>query len=184
MRLKYGRHFYFMEKEIWYPVFYNGLETNVEVTKCGRVKKVKVDWMKYKTAIGEIDFTKLKLVKDYQSLGIQIKGLKQKKVLVHQLIASAFLDYKWNYMKNVVDHIDSNTLNNNVDNLQVVSHRENCSREKTIKSGLPTGVYFWKKTNKYYSNIYINGKSIFLGYFETIEKASEVYQNKLITLNK
>ena len=35
----------------WKAVLFNGLETNVEVTKCGKVKKVKVDWMIYKTFV-------------------------------------------------------------------------------------------------------------------------------------
>lgn len=29
----------------WKPVYYNGLETNVEVTSCGRVRRVKKDWL-------------------------------------------------------------------------------------------------------------------------------------------
>jgi hypothetical protein len=167
----------------WYPVYYNGLETNLEVTKCGRVKRIRVDWMKRKTPIGEVDLNKLKHTFGYKNIGIQIKNDKQKKVQIQQLIASAFLDYKWNGNTLVVDHIDSNKENNNLENLRVITNRENCSKERTIKSGLPVGVSYWKRDNNYFSRIYINKKSIHLGYFKTIQEASNAYQNKLKEIN-
>ena len=36
-----------MENLEWYPVYYNALETNVEVTKCGRVRRIKKEWLNY-----------------------------------------------------------------------------------------------------------------------------------------
>ncbi len=174
--------FYFME---WKAVYYNGLETNIEVTKCGRVKRVKVDWLNYnwKTKLGEVDFNKLKLSpQGYKQLTIQIKGLKQRSVQVQQLISAAFFGYQWKGNSLVVDHIDSNKLNNHIDNLRVVTIRENSSKEKTFKSGLPVGVNFFKRDKKYQSRIYINRKHIHLGLFNTIEEASYAYQQKLKTI--
>ena len=171
--------FFVMKKIEWVPVLYNGIETNVEVTKCGKVRKIKVDWLKIKVKIGEVDFNKLKLVRGYKCVGIQIKGIKPRPAFIHQLVASAFLDYKWQGHKLVVDHIDSNKLNNNLENLQVISNRENNSKERTIKSGLPVGVYFNKLRKKYQSHIKINNNQIHLGYYITIEDASQAYQNKL-----
>ena len=78
-----------------------------------------------------------------------------------------------------MDHIDSDKLNNNVNNLRLVTNRENVSKERTFKSGLPTGVYFHKRNKKYESQIRINGKKKYLGSFNTIEEASNAYQNKL-----
>ena len=164
----------------WKAVLFNGLETNVEVTKCGKVKKVKVDWMIYKTFVGEVDFNKLKLTpKGYKHIGVQIKGLKQKTILLHQLVASAFLEYKFNGHNLVIDHIDSNKLNNKINNLRLISQRENLSKERSIKSGLPTGVSYHIRINKYISYININNKLKHLGYFNTIEEASNAYKNKL-----
>ena len=70
--------FTFMENTNWYPVFYNGLETNVEVTRCGKVRRVRVDWLKYTTnaKIGEVDFSILSLNKGYHQLNISIKNFK------------------------------------------------------------------------------------------------------------
>lgn len=176
-----------MEKLNWVPVFYNGIETNVEVTKYGNVRKVKTDWFEYGKynpyyKYREIDLSKLKLSLGYYKIGIEIKGIGYKTTAIHQLVAAAFLGYEFNGYKSVVDHIDSNTINNNLSNLRVVSHRENASKEKTLKSGLPVGVCFENYTKKYKAQIVINGKNVNLGRYKTIDEASQVYQNKLKTL--
>lgn len=170
----------------WHSFFYNGIETNIEVTKCGRVRKVPKDWYgkgtgSYKIKYGEFDFTKLKLNLDgYIQIGIKVKGLNKKTVSIHQLVASVFLDYKFGmFPKFVVMHLDDNPLNNNLSNLKVDTHRENMSQARTKKSGLPVGVSFCKKTKKFISRIFINDKTIHLGYYNTPEEASQVYQNKL-----
>lgn len=174
----------------WYPVFYNGLETNVEVTRCAKVRKVKKDWYGFSkrctnATYGEVDFSKLKLNKHgYMRLKIQIKGKEREMVFLHQLVASAFLGYKFgNFPNEVVDHIDNNPLNNNSYNLQIISQRANCSRLKTEKSGLPVGVRWHKASKKYQTRIYINKKQISLGYYDNIEDASNAYQIKLKSLN-
>ncbi len=169
-----------MESLEWYPVFYNGLETNVEVTKCGRVRRIKVDWMKNNKTPGEVDFSKIKIHKGYRILSVKVKNYKFISIRLHQLMAAAFLNHKFNGMKNIVDHIDFNTLNNNIENLRVISQRENCSRLKTLKSGLPVGVN--KRGEKYYAQIAVNKKLIGLGTFSTIEEASNAYQQKLKSL--
>jgi hypothetical protein len=173
-----------MKNTEWYPVYYNGLETNIEVTKCGRVKRVKKEWYGKRTnSYGEVDFSKLKLNNSgYRNLKIQINGKLRKSVLIHQLMSSAFLGYKWNGNKLVVDHIDSNKLNNRLDNLKLITQRENIAKERTLKSGLPVGVSYSKNINKYRSRISINLKEIYLGSFNTPEEASQAYQNKLKTI--
>lgn len=179
-----------MEKLNWVPVFYNGIETNVEVTRCGRVRKVKKEWYGFSKMCtnlyyGEIDFSKLKPhPQGYKIISIQVKNLGKKKTTgVHQLIAATFLNYIWQGHKLVVDHIDSNKLNNHLDNLRLITARENVSKEKSIKSGLPVGVCFCKQTKKYSCEIQINGKKNHLGRYNTIEEASNAYQNKLKSLN-
>lgn len=172
-----------MENLEWFAVPFNGLETNLEVTKCGRVRRIKVDWMRRNRVIGEVNFNLLKLTKQgYKTICIQIKGLKLKNIFVHQLIATTFLGYKFNGHKIVVDHIDSNKLNNHIENLRIVTQRINVSKEKSIKSGLPTGVCFRKNIKRYQSRIQIDGKNLSLGYYNTQEEASKAYINKLESL--
>lgn len=172
-----------MKMDNWTKVMYNGLETNVEVTQCGKVRRVQKDWLvktftNYK--IGEIDLINLKLNSSgYKQLKIQVKGTKGTSVQVHQLVAAAFLDYQFNGFKLVVDHKDSNKLNNHISNLQIISQRENLSKERTLKSNLPVGVGWNKKCQKYHAQIRIEGKKKWLGLYATVGEASEVYQSKL-----
>ena len=172
---------FFME---WVKVYYNQLETNIEVTKSGMVRRVYKEWLGFNTSkYGEINFKNLKKYQGYQLISIQIYGLKTKTVRVHQLVASAFLGYKFTSdRKIVIDHIDSNRSNNHLNNLRVISQRENCSKERTLKKGLPVGVYFFKRDKNYRSCITINGKYIHLGYYNTIEDAYNAYKKEFINL--
>jgi hypothetical protein len=56
------------------------------------------------------------------------KNEKQKVLKVHRLVASAFLDdfEEKDKLKYHVDHIDGNKQNNNVSNLQMLTHYDNC----------------------------------------------------------
>jgi hypothetical protein len=172
-----------MEKLEWHPFYYNGLATNIEATKCGRIRRIKVGWTKSKSIkLGEIDFSKLKLNEGYQCIGVQVEIIKAKKLLVHQIIASVFLNHQINGLKFVIDHINSIKTDNRIDNLRIITNRENVSKELAIKSGLPTGVSFIKNKNRFKTQIYINGKRIYLGCFKDSILASQAYQNALINL--
>jgi len=177
-----------MENLEWYPFFYNGLETNIEATKCGRLRKEKKDWYGNKSGksnivYGEINFNSLKLSSSgYIQIGIMIKNNPKRTVLAHQIIASIFHNYNFGSHKIVVDHIDSNKLNNSYLNLRIVSQRENSSKELSIKSGFPTGVSYMKKANRYISRIYCKNKLIYLGCFKNQQEASQAYQTALNNL--
>lgn len=169
----------------WTKVFYNGLSTNIEVTECGKVRRIYVDWVRnhWCVKIGEVDLSKIKKDRQgYYSISVIIKGMLRRNIHIHQLIASAFLDYKFNGHAMVVDHIDSNIENNNVTNLRVISQRENNSKEITIKSGLPTGVYLIKENKKYRAMITVNQRLIHLGCFDTIDEASNRYKKELLNI--
>jgi hypothetical protein len=72
---------------------------------------------------------------------------------------------------NRIDHIDHNPLNNNLNNLRSVTHKENHHNQgKRVnnKSGV-TGIYYYH--NKWYASIKNNGKNIHLGSFTNKEDA-------------
>lgn len=83
---------------------------------------------------------------------------KKKTTTVHSLVFYAFNGF---YPKigsgNVVDHIDNNPLNNNLDNLQLITIRENSTKDRKGYTSEYTGVYFRKDTKKWQSVICING---------------------------
>jgi len=106
---------------------------------------------------------------------------KQKSCGVHVAVAMAFLGHTPDGLKLVVDHIDSNPLNNHVDNLQILeqdgnisANRQNSSRNKT-----DCGVTWNKQTNKWQSQIQIGGKSIYLGLFTEKQDGLNMYQKAL-----
>jgi len=157
-------------EEIWKDI--DGFE-NYQVSNLGRVK-----------SIGNSFSRKEKILKDriykpgYNTV-ILYKNKKQKSFLVHQLVAVAFLDHKICGHKLVVNHKDFNKLNNNVDNLEIVTAREN-SNQKHIKSiSKYTGVSFRKDNLRWTAQIVINKKLIHLGYFKNEIDAHNAYQNKL-----
>ena len=111
----------------------------------------------------------------YLYVNLYSKSIK-KSIKIHQLIAMAFLNHKPCGYKLVVDHIDNNPLNNNLNNLQLISQRENSSKDK--KNDL-IGAYRHKLSKKWFSSIKINGKNKYLGTFETQIEAHLAYKNKL-----
>ena len=87
-----------------------------------------------------------------------------------------FIPNPYNYTE--IDHIDKNKINNSLDNLRWIDKSGNCRNTKNNrKYDLPRGV---SKTpnNKYQVNIRIKGEKKHLGRYDTIEEASEVYENK------
>lgn len=99
---------------------------------------------------------------------------------VHQLVAMVFLNHKPDRaLKLVVDHINNIKTDNRLENLQIISQRENTSKDKKNKTSKYTGVSWHSNYKKWISGIRINGKIKHLGYFTCEVKASEAYINKL-----
>lgn len=79
----------------------------------------------------------------------------------------------------VADHIDNNKLNNRLDNLQIITHRKNCSKDQKNRSSKYTGVTWNKRDKRWKSCIRIDGKQKYLGYFKNEYKAHLAYQKEL-----
>ena len=102
---------------------------------------------------------------------IKING---KMILRHRIIAFCFLE-----LENIVgasgaddciDHINGNKLDNRVANLKITTHQGNQHNQTRAK-----GCYWDKHANKWKAQIYLNYKNIFLGYYDTEEKAHQAY---------
>lgn len=112
----------------------------------------------------------------YFQIGL-FKDLKSKTFTMHQLVAMAFLNHnKSNGL--IIDHINNNSLDNRLQNLQLITQRENLSKDKKGSSKY-TGVGWYNRLNKWSSTISINRKSYHLGLFNTELEASEIYQKSL-----
>jgi hypothetical protein len=103
------------------------------------------------------------------------KDGKTKTCRIHQLIAMAFLGHKPDGTMNVVvNHIDNNRLNNNISNLELVSHRYNVTCHRT-----DLGINWDKGRSKWLVFISINTKRINLGRFSDKQDALDMYQKAL-----
>lgn len=114
------------------------------------------------------------------------KNGTSKNFLIHQIVCAAFFGHDINGHIMVVNHINGNKLDNSLDNLEVVTTRENnsiCFRENREKyTSKFIGVHWNRINKKWNSTIRINGKTKYLGSFVSEHDASNAYQNELNNL--
>ena len=152
-----------------------GYEGLYEISDKGNVKS-----LNYHGHLGNERILKPHLSNGYFCINLnKDKKQKRKTFGIHQLMAITFLDHIPCGYKLVVDHIDNNPRNNNLSNLQVITNRENCSKDQKGYSSKYTGVCWDKQTKKWLSRIVIGNKRKYLGHFENEIDAHEAYQNKL-----
>lgn len=79
----------------------------------------------------------------------------------------------------VIDHINSNTLDNRFCNLQAVTYSQNSLNRRLASNSTVgvKGIYLCKKTNKYKAHIMLESKRYHLGYFNTLEEAQITITN-------
>ena len=113
---------------------------------------------------------------------IQI-SINKKSYYLHRVIYKYFnedWDITDSSRDNQIDHIDINPTNNKIENLRVVNHSMNMRNKNKFKnsSSKYKGVSWYKITNKWLSQIRINGKIKHLGYFDNEGEAYECYKKK------
>jgi hypothetical protein len=115
--------------------------------------------------------------------GYMVVNLSENKrrttIMVHILVAESFLNHSSN-RGYVVDHINNNQKDNTLSNLQVITHRENCTKDR--KKNI--GTSYNKNNNKWIAMISIDKKQTYLGSFDTEERASIAYDFALTQLDK
>ena len=155
-------------EEIWKDII--GYEGLYQISNYGRVKSFKKSKEKIlKNNVSKNGYYKVTLIKN--------KEATTKKN--HQLVAIHFLNHKPCGMKLVVNHKDFNKLNNHVDNLEIVTARENTNLKHIKSSSKYVGVSWHKPLHKWRAQIEINKVKKHLGYFTNELDAHNAYQNKL-----
>ena len=114
-------------EEVWKDIV--GYENLYQVSNLGNVKTVKQNKI-LKQHISAFGYLRCRMRKNN----------KTKKIVVHRLVAKAFIPNPEN--KPCVDHIDTNKQNNNVKNLRWVTYSENMKNPITIKA---MNTYKYKK---------------------------------------
>lgn len=98
-----------------------------------------------------------------------------KKYLAHRL-AWFWMTGEW--PEEQIDHKDCNRRNNTWVNLREATRSQNAkntTKYKNNKSGFK-GVCFSKQSENYIAQIQLNGRTKFLGHFNTAEEAAEAYK--------
>jgi len=157
-----------MSKEIWKDVI--GYEGHYQISNLGRVKSFKIC-----RGVSERILKPSNDGKGYIFIGL-IKNKVRKNFKIHKLIQSSF-----QLGSGLIDHINGERSDNRLENLRVVTHRENNQNRKHHREGRLVGASFNKafaETPKpWQSRIRINGKTKHLGFFKTEIEANKAYTN-------
>ena len=110
---------------------------------------------------------------------------KETQILGHQLSAILFLNHVLDGTnKIVVDHINTIRTDNRLENLQLITNRENSSKDKKGGTSKYIGVSWLKHRNKFEARIRYKGKLLHLGNFSDEYDAHLAYQKKLEEIKK
>lgn len=166
------------ENEVWKPVFM--YESKYHISNLGRIKSLNYNHT------GKESLMKLSIDKGgYYIVGLSdlSKGIKLKTFKIHQLVAIAFLNHKPCGMELVINHINFNKLDNCVENLEIVTSRENTNKKHIKSSSKYVGVAKATGSN-WIAYIYINRKRKYLGFFKSEYDAHLAYEKALKEHNK
>ena len=124
-------------------------------------------WRKFKTTN--------KLVTTVSESGYNVVRIMHQNYFVHRI--AWFMHHKEEPPKDIeIDHIDGDKTNNRIDNLRLATHPKDMKLSERNKTGF-RGVCYHSERKKYEARIYVDGKSIFLGYHSTAEDASNARAN-------
>jgi hypothetical protein len=109
------------------------------------------------------------------------KDKKKYNKMIHKLVFENF-NNKISNRTFVIDHIDNNKLNNNLSNLQLITNRENSTKDKKQISN--NYCIYITKNNNYMVRLRINGLKKSLGTYKNINEAIIVRNNFFIKETK
>ena len=75
-----------------------------------------------------------------------------------------------------IDHINGNKIDSRIENLRLVTTRQNQQNQKNHRAGRLPGASYYKERNYWQSQIAIDKTRIGLGYYETEQEAHEAYK--------
>jgi len=154
--------------EVWKKI--EGFE-NYEVSNYGNVKSLNYNRMGLEKVLSPSPSRG-----GYLQIGLYKNGIgKVKKI--HQLVAITFLNHTPCGMELVINHINFIKTDNRVENLEVITQRENTNQKhlKTKRTSIYRGVYWCKKANKWKVQTQLNGKNKYLGLFTCEKEAGNAY---------
>lgn len=165
-----------MEKEIWKDV--GGYEGIYQVSDHGRVRSADRIGQGGQGGRGlrlhQGRILRPGITHGYLKVNL-CKYCKVKQLLIHRLVAHAFIENPDNLPH--VNHLNGIKNDNRPANLEWCCHRENISHERINRGTYSkyVGVTWHKKSCKWQCQIMVNGRSIYLGLFQGEEEARDAY---------
>jgi hypothetical protein len=132
-------------------------ETNLDCYEDGKILRFHKQSKKWRVVKGSKN-----------SAGYLHMRIDDKKYKMHRVLAHAFgiLDL---HSELVIDHIDLNKINNCISNLRP------CTQQQNLFNTNAKGYSWYKRDKKWIAQICLNGKKIYLGYYDTEEEAHQAY---------
>lgn len=174
-------------EEVWKDI--NGYEGLYQISNLGRVKGLSRNVER-----GE---GKLSIREKIKHLGTDGGGYsnvclytnnKAKRLIIHTLVWDAFGDIPRNGRLLQVDHINNDKTNNRIDNLQLLTNRQNITKmaKTKPKTSRFVGVRIDNRSNKikWIAQIANKRKAKYLGSFNCESLAGLAYQKKLISMGQ
>ncbi len=112
--------------------------------------------------------------KGYLRVILNKNGIR-KEYSIHRLMAMTFLNHRDTIKGIVVDHKDNDKTNNNISNLQLITHRENCSKDRKSKLGVRN--IRLNKYNGFEVQLWFENRLKSLGTYKNINEAITVRDN-------
>jgi hypothetical protein len=114
-----------------------------------------------------------------------MRDSRKHKMLVHRLVAAAFIPQKEEHLI-FIDHMNGVPADNRAENLRWVTNRMNLQNRNDNREGRTAssyaGVSFRRRDSAWIARIYIEGKNILLGNFDTQEEGAFAYDAALLKL--
>jgi len=161
-----------MNKEIWKDI--QGYEQDYQVSNFGRVRSIK---------FGKVKILKQNKIAENRYYAVNLCSLgKQKKFLIHKLVAKAFIPNPQN--KPYVDHYPNrDTFCNNAENLRWATTEENSFNKKIGKantSGIKGVVYIGNlnKSNPWRAQVLFRGKKYSKNFTDQFQAGEWVKQKR------
>lgn len=153
--------------EIWKEI--PGFNGKYEASNLGNIRNVQRN-RQLKASIG---------IGGYLRVDLMLPDKSHRNFRIHQLVAMAFLNHVRQGFELTVDHIDFDKLNNRVENLRIISARDNSVRSSLNnpnKTSKYLGVHFCRQKKKYVARIVKDRKKLYIGAFVNEEDAHKAYQ--------
>ena len=135
--------------EIWRDI--KGYEGSYQVSNLGIIKSLDREVQHTRGGLSRI---KGRIIKQfacssgYLKVSLSSNG-KLKNLMTHQLVACSFLNHTPCGYELTVNHIDFDKINNNVENLELVTQRENGNQKHIKSSSKYVGVDWNKRSEKW-----------------------------------